>query len=180
MRPRVRRLASAAISMIAAALLVLSGSGVAHAALTPKQLRTVTDQYLFEYTLASFTATRAQQPYADQLDWSSDACSWSPDAPLGYDFTTSCNRHDFGYRNYKLQSRFTEENRLRIDDRFREDMYSSCGGNPLCRGVANIYYSAVRQFGGSSSSTAEALSRANVDERVENYVRAHLAAHATR
>ncbi|GLU46557.1 phospholipase [Nocardiopsis ansamitocini] len=170
MRLPARRLAQAVISMIAACLLTLAGMGVAHAALPPQQLRDVTDQYLFQASLSSFSQTRAQRPYADQLDWSSDACSWSPDAPLGYDFTSSCHRHDFGYRNYKLQSRFSEANRLRIDDKFRADLYSVCGSNSVCRGVANIYYQAVRQFGASSATTAEALQKAEVQHQVQEYV----------
>lgn len=175
MRPPARRLSSAVLSVFAALLLALSSTGVAHAALTPAQLVSITDQYLFEYSLSAFSSVRAQRPHADQLDWSSDACSWSPDAPLGYDFTPSCHRHDFGYRNYKLQSRFTEANRLRIDNRFRDDMYTTCGSNALCRGVANIYYSAVRQFGASSDSTAQALRMAGVEQQVRSYVAEHTA-----
>ncbi|RCV53177.1 phospholipase [Marinitenerispora sediminis] len=167
MRPPARRLVRSFFAVTLVGLLSLLGTGVAHAALPPAQLQAVTDDYLYSRSLAEFSSIRAQQPYADQLDWSSDACSWSPDQPIGYDFTSSCHRHDFGYRNYKLQSRFTEENRLRIDNNFRDDMYSVCGSSSTCRGVANIYYAAVRQFGGSSTSTAEALTRANAIEKAE-------------
>ncbi|MEX1656029.1 phospholipase A2 [Streptomyces pseudovenezuelae] len=31
------------------------------------------------------------------------------------------HRHDFGYRNYRLQDRFTKENKERIDDNFRDE-----------------------------------------------------------
>ncbi|GAA3749794.1 hypothetical protein HDA32_001084 [Spinactinospora alkalitolerans] len=170
MRLPARRFVQALISVLAAGLLTLLGAGAAHASLPPQELRAVTDGYLYDISLADFSATRAQQPHADQLDWSSDACSWSPDEPIGYSFTSSCHRHDFGYRNYKLQVRFNETTRLRIDDNFRDDMYSVCGGDSLCRGVANIYYSAVRRFGASSASTAEALSRADAQDRAEAYV----------
>jgi hypothetical protein len=42
------------------------------------------------------------------IDWSTDACTGVDDRPLGWDFKPSCIRHDFGYRNYKRQRRFTK------------------------------------------------------------------------
>jgi hypothetical protein len=59
----------------------------------------------------------------------------------------ACYRHDFGYRNYKRQGRFTEPNRLTIDNRFKSDLYTICNGNWACNRTADVYYSAVRQFG---------------------------------
>ncbi|GAB3208248.1 hypothetical protein GCM10027294_18130 [Marinactinospora endophytica] len=173
MRLVIRRAVTAVATAAAAVLLTLPTATGAHAALTPEQVRGVTDTYLFATPLAEFDAIRDQRPHADQLVWDSDGCSWSPDEPFGYEFLSSCERHDFGYRNYKQQSRFTEEARLRIDNQFRTDMYSVCGGNVLCRGVAVIYYNAVREFGGSGVSTAEALERANAIERAESYLARH-------
>ncbi|WP_067964935.1 phospholipase [Nocardiopsis trehalosi] len=167
MRFPARRIGRSAIAVAAAALISLTGAGVANAALTPEELRRVTDQYLYDYSLSRFISTRDAAPNADQLDWSSDSCSWSPDQPLGFDFDPSCKRHDFGYRNYKLQSRFTEAARLSIDDNFRDDMYGECGGNWLCNGAADLYYTAVRQFGASSATTAEALERDGTERKVE-------------
>ncbi|MCI2420577.1 phospholipase [Saccharopolyspora sp. K220] len=141
---------------------LLLTAGTAYADLSPGKLREVTDEYLFELSLDSFTETRTEQPYADQLDWSSDGCSMSPDEPLGYEFRTSCDRHDFGYRNYKAQDRFSEANRKEIDDNFRADMYSVCGSDLGCRSTANIYYYAVREFGGASTSTADAVDLAQI------------------
>ncbi len=166
MRIFARRAVRATMTLAAAVLLSLTGVGVAHADLPPNELRQVTDEYLFDYTLSGFMSVRAQQPYDGQLDWSSDSCSWSPNEPVGYDFDPSCKRHDFGYRNYKLQGRFTEATRLQIDNNFREDMYNTCDGDAACETIADIYYEAVRQFGSLSTSTAEALERANVDEKV--------------
>ena len=84
-------------------------------------------------------------------DWSDNGCTASPDNPLGFDFRQSCQRHDFGYRNYKAQSRFTDPAKATIDDNFREDMYNQCATEGalqgLCRGVADLYYAAVREFG---------------------------------
>jgi hypothetical protein len=132
---------------VTAALLL--GAGSAQAALTPTQVRTVTDQYLFSTGLTEFQAIRARTPYADQLDWGSDGCSFSPDKPLGYNFLPACYRHDFGYGNYKKQVRFTEPNRKRIDDQFRADLYVICNGRLLCKRAADTYYFAVRAFGGT-------------------------------
>ncbi|MCR3718536.1 MULTISPECIES: phospholipase [Prauserella salsuginis group] len=132
-----------ASSAVAAAVVV--GAPAAQAMDAPA----ITDQYLFDTSLSQFGAIRAQQPYPDQLDWSSDACSWSPDRPLGYDFTPACHRHDFGYRNYKRQGRFTEAARLRIDDNFYTDMRHQCGSASACNAAAWTYYQAVRQFGAS-------------------------------
>ena len=145
-----------------AACLMLMTAGTAHADLTDAELRAVTDDYLYDISLSDFTILRGEKPHADQLDWSSDSCSYSPDDPLGYEFTESCDRHDFGYRNYKAQTRFNEDTRLTIDDNFLADMNGSCGDDSTCRGVATLYYEAVRQFGGSGASTAEAIDQADV------------------
>ncbi|MDX8033709.1 phospholipase [Lentzea sp. BCCO 10_0856] len=122
----------------------------------------VTDDYLYTKTIGQFTTARAQQPYPGQLDWSSDGCSYSPDNPFGFKFLPSCHRHDFGYRNYKRQSRWTEANRLRIDNNFKADMYRSCGSNFACKWTADLYYKAVREFGGSASSTASSIQKAGL------------------
>lgn len=137
----------------------LLGSGLAQA-LTPEELRVVTDDYTFNRSLSEFGLIRSQRPYADQLDWSSDGCSMSPDDPFGFTFLPACHRHDFGYRNYRLQDRFTEDNRLALDNKFRSDMYDICGWNWWCRRTADVYYWAARQFGGINFSTVEAIESA--------------------
>ena len=156
----LRRVARATITTAVVAGTVFAGTATASAALDPSQLRQVTDQYLFSTSLTSFQTIRAQQPYRSQLDWSSDGCSNSPDNPFGFNFVKACYRHDFGYRNYKRQSRFTENNRLSIDNNFKDDLYEICAGNWACNRTADVYYAAVRQFGGNSVSTAQALDRA--------------------
>ncbi|CAM4121174.1 hypothetical protein GCM10009799_28290 [Nocardiopsis rhodophaea] len=170
MRPLARRASRSVIAVASAALLAFGMAGTAHADLTPEELRRVTDEYLFSVSLSRFITIRDSAPHADQLDWSSDSCSWSPNEPLGYNFAPGCKRHDFGYRNYKKQTRFTEPNRLKIDDNFRDDLYGICGGDWLCRAVADIYYSAVRQYGGSGATTAEALERGDAEAQVDNLV----------
>jgi hypothetical protein len=156
-RPRRGLLTAATATSI-----MLLTAGTADADLSQGRLQTITDQYLFSTSLDRFVSIRAEKPYADQLDWSSDSCSYSPDNPLGFDFGSSCNRHDFGYRNYKKQDRFTENNRLKIDNNFKADMYSQCGDNVACKGTANVYYEAVRRFGASSTSVADALGKAQI------------------
>jgi phospholipase A2-like protein len=155
-RSRLLRAPLVVLTMLAGFLL---GSGLAQA-LTPEELRVVTDDYIFNRSLSEFGMIRSQQPHADQLDWSSDGCSASPDDPFGFTFLPACQRHDFGYRNYRLQGRFTEDNRLALDNKFRSDMYGICGWNWWCRRTADVYYWAVREFGGISFSTVEAVESA--------------------
>ncbi|PPK67487.1 phospholipase [Actinokineospora auranticolor] len=145
----LRRLARSAATAVTVTATVVVGAGVAAADLPPAQLQSTTDGYLFGQSLNQFQSTRAAQPYANQLDWSSDGCSNSPDNPFGFNFVKACYRHDFGYRNYKRQGRFTEDNRLRIDNNFKSDLYTICAGNWACNRTADIYYAAVRQFGNS-------------------------------
>jgi hypothetical protein len=146
----LRRAARATITSIAVVAAMLVSTVAASAALDPGQLRQVTDQYLFSTSLNSFQTIRAQQPYNGQLDWSSDGCSSSPDNPFGFNFVKACYRHDFGYRNYKKQTRFNETTRLTIDNNFKTDLYTICAGNWACNRPADVYYAAVRQFGGGS------------------------------
>src|SRR3954453_1121910 len=57
---------------------------------------------------AAWNAARLNRgPWASYgFDWSTDYCSDSPDNPLGFQFSTSCWHHDFGYRNYKAAGKF--------------------------------------------------------------------------
>ncbi|AQZ68488.1 putative secreted protein [[Actinomadura] parvosata subsp. kistnae] len=88
-------------------------------------------------------------PYA--FDWSTDLCSGSPDKPLGFDFTTPCVRHDFGYRNYKAVGRFPA-NKEHVDRAFLFDMSQVCATyaqirRTACDRLARSYYQAVRRLG---------------------------------
>ncbi|HSA51626.1 MAG TPA: phospholipase [Yinghuangia sp.] len=137
---------------IAALFAAIAGSlalslSPAQATVVPRDAVSTTDRLMFTESLETFVATRASADRPTDVDWSSDGCTSAPDSPFGYDFTHACWRHDFGYRNYKAQVRFTEEARLRIDDRFHADMYDLCGGSSLCRATADVYYGAVREFG---------------------------------
>lgn len=115
---------------------------------------TTTDNLLLHTPMSAFQTARAAKSPA-YLDWTSDGCSDSPDKPLGYNFLPSCQRHDFGYRNYKAQARFTEPNRKIIDDNFLKDLDNECSKysdlkRAECRGLADVYYDAVRKFGGGA------------------------------
>ena len=117
-------------------------------------LKCRTDQLLFGRTISQFlTAKRSKAPPG--LIWADDGCSFVPDKPSRFNFLPACQRHDFGYRNYKRQRRFTENNRARIDRLFKDDMYAFCnrfsGWQALrgvrCRRYADAYYAGVRRFG---------------------------------
>ncbi|MGH3625580.1 MAG: phospholipase [Sciscionella sp.] len=131
------------VTVAATSTALLLGQATAQAA----DIQTITDDYLFHTSLSDFVSVRASMPYADQLDWSSDACSWSPDKPVGFDFTPGCYRHDFGYRNYKKQSRFNDTTKASIDSNFYSDLKGICHGNVACDGIAWTYYQAVKHFG---------------------------------
>lgn len=113
-------------------------------------LEATTDRLLFSTSISDFlTARDSQNP--PELNWESNGCSFSPEEPLGFDFEPSCQRHDFGYRNYKAQGRFTDEGKASIDDNFKKDMDNQCATEGLledvCGGVADLYYQAVVNFG---------------------------------
>src|SRR5690606_35932745 len=64
---RIRSASRGALVATAMAMGVTMGAGTAQAV----DIRAITDQYLFSYSLSKFETTRNQRPYADQLDWSS-------------------------------------------------------------------------------------------------------------
>ncbi|KAK1757955.1 prokaryotic phospholipase A2-domain-containing protein [Echria macrotheca] len=133
-----------------------------------QSITSVTDQLLFSITLPAFTSRRNAKNPAN-LDWSSDGCSSSPDNPFGFPFVPACHRHDFGYRNYKAQNRFTSDGRLRIDTNFKNDLYYQCSGvsaSGVCKALADVYYAAVRAFGGSGEKDSK---RSTQEELVQEY-----------
>jgi hypothetical protein len=117
-------------------------------------LTAVTDNLLFSITLAAFTLRRNNLD-PPTLDWSSDSCTSSPDNPFGFPFSPACNRHDFGYQNYRIQTRFTESAKLKIDNNFKSDLYNQCAtgsASSVCRALADVYYTFVRAFGGDDAT----------------------------
>ncbi|KAL3417176.1 hypothetical protein PVAG01_11176 [Phlyctema vagabunda] len=136
------------------AVLALPTSEVEAKVVVRQSATTVTDQLLFSVTLPTFTARRnARDP--PTLDWTSDGCTTSPDNPFGFPFVPACNRHDFGYQNYRAQSRFTVSAKARIDSNFQTDLYTQCTSTTAvstCRALADVYYAFVRAFGGDDAT----------------------------
>ncbi|MER5335135.1 phospholipase [Micromonospora sp. NPDC002717] len=160
-----RRL-TALLASGALALLVLLGVATPAAAVTPTQKLSV----LSSWTQTSATSYNAwnsarlnKAAWADYaFDWSTDYCSSSPDNPLGFNFTLSCYRHDFGYRNYKAMGQFTA-NKSRLDSAFYEDLKRVCATystivRPACYSLAWTYYQAVSAFG-----SVAAVQQADID-----------------
>jgi hypothetical protein len=146
----VRRTAVLWISILA--LLVPAGAAFAAA---PTDKLAVLSRWT-QTSASSFTAWRGastdREPWTPYgFDWSTDYCSSSPDNPLGFSFKQSCQRHDFGYRNYKAMSQFPA-NKDRIDNAFHADLKRKCATyasarRPACLSLAWTYYQAVHALG---------------------------------
>jgi hypothetical protein len=119
----------ASVLCLAASALALPAYSKTDITLVQRQtVNQVTDQYLYSITLPAFTLRRnARDP--PTLIWDSDGCSSSPDNPFGFPFTPACHRHDFGYRNYKKQNRFTDAGKLKIDNNFKTESASHNGAS---------------------------------------------------
>lgn len=152
---RLRTVLVTAVTAATATLgLVLGVAGPA-AAVTLEQKLSVLSSWTQTSTSSqnSFLSARSNQSAwaAYGFDWSTDYCSASPDNPLGFDFTQSCARHDFGYRNYKAVGQFSA-NKARLDSAFYEDLKRKCATynsavRPACTALAWTYYQAVKNFG---------------------------------
>ncbi|KGQ12680.1 hypothetical protein BBAD15_g1585 [Beauveria bassiana D1-5] len=101
-----------------------------------------TDKLIFEASMSTFqNASETENPSMCIWTWS-DSCSWRP---RRFNFSPSCERLNFGYRNTKMQGRFTSSMKTRIDDNFKKDLYEYCarfsssakGGE--CRDMADWY-----------------------------------------
>lgn len=120
-------------------------------------LECLTDHLLFDVSMAEFLSHKASQT-PPGLRWDDNGCSHSPDHPSGFNFLDACKRHDFGYRNYQLQRRFSEKNRARIDHNLKLDLYYECNRirpgprrrgweAAKCRRIADAYFGVVRALG---------------------------------
>jgi hypothetical protein len=143
----------ASILCLASSALALPAPSDVDTSLVQRQTTSqITDQYLYSITLPTFTSRRNARDPAN-LIWDSNGCTSSPDNPFGFPFLPACHRHDFGYRNYKAQNRFTDAGKLRVDDNFKSDLYYQCRNSSVrgvCEALADVYYAAVRAFGGST------------------------------
>ncbi|GHB38665.1 hypothetical protein GCM10010377_31800 [Streptomyces viridiviolaceus] len=148
-----RRLATGLAASALAVTTVVATAATADAAPAdkPQVLASWTQTSVSSYN--AWAAARANQSAwsAYGFDWSTDYCSTSPDNPFGFPFSTSCARHDFGYRNYKAAGTFSA-NKSRLDSAFYEDLKRVCAGysggtKTACNSTAWTYYQAVRAFG---------------------------------
>ncbi len=127
-----------------------------------------TDVFMWQATLPGFQFfrnwwCRGQLPFCARLNsnngralnWSSDQCSPrlpGEQNPLGMPFWKACERHDFGYRNYKGQHRFTGAAKDRIDRNLLNDLNNYiCSYQPwwlkgICHGLAKTYYFVVHHI----------------------------------
>lgn len=110
----------------------------------------ITDYYLFEVPLPDFLIARQQ--HKEELDWSSNGCTGAPEK-LGYwKFHDACLRHDFGYRNYRIQNRCNTRNKKKIDQKFHNDLRDMCDDRTKythagCKAAAWTYYHFAKKFG---------------------------------
>jgi hypothetical protein len=147
---------------LVSAVLVLTFASPAAAVTTQQKLDALwsfsqTDVGSYNRWLGARNNQAAWADYA--FNWSTDYCSDSPDNPLGFNFTLSCARHDFGYRNYKEMGQFSA-NKSRIDSAFYSDLKRKCATynwavRPACYSLAWTYYQAVSVFGSIVVSSAD-------------------------
>jgi opacity protein-like surface antigen len=162
-----RRTVVALLSIVA--LLVGSFAAAAPASAAAADKLTVLSDWT-QTSSASYAQWNAARSDRDAwasygFDWSTDNCSTSPDQPLGFDFRLSCQRHDFGYRNYKDAGRFPA-NKARLDSAFYADLKRRCATysplvQPACYSLAWTYYTAVDIFGSLIGITRQDLDRAD-------------------
>jgi hypothetical protein len=110
----------------------------------------------FDLSIAAFTrqrfSLRRQYP---TLNWTSDGCS----APIvgsqgrSFNFRAACDRHDFGYRNFKALAIFDTSTRRLIDEQLHRDMNAYCSSQRRtfkvrCIAWSEIFYKMVRAAGG--------------------------------
>ncbi|KAK7211294.1 hypothetical protein V2G26_018472 [Clonostachys chloroleuca] len=118
------------------------------------------DYYIFNLTLPEFLAKReAKDP--PSLNWTSDGCTTAPANPFNFDFTPGCQRHDFGYANYRKQGRFNIRGKKRVDEQLLVDLRNQCKkvshvwSKLGCEGLAEAYFFFYRsdEFGGGHDAT---------------------------
>ena len=110
----------------------------------------------FDLDIASFARQRfSMRRQYPTLDWTTDGCS----APIvgsegrSFNFRTACDRHDFGYRNFKALGLFATSTRTLIDEQLHRDMNTSCDSERRtlkvrCIAWSEIFYTMVRAAGG--------------------------------
>ncbi|KAK9444118.1 hypothetical protein VB005_02314 [Metarhizium brunneum] len=146
-------------TVLTAIAATIAASPISHSNTTSRSLMNITDSIMFNIPLPEFTIRRDNE-LPNKVDWTSDGCTSSPNNPFNFPFLPACHRHDFGYANFRLQTRFTRTNKLKIDMQFRTDLYYQCEhtfAQGVCRALANVYYSAVRVFGGHDQTPGKRM-----------------------
>jgi hypothetical protein len=85
-------------------------------------IRAITDEILFSWTIDQFkqAVLRKTPP---ELVWDRlDGCT----GVFDFGFTDSCNRHDFGFANYRKQNRLCPGPKRKLDDLLCKDMKNYC------------------------------------------------------
>ncbi|KHN94108.1 p15 like protein [Metarhizium album ARSEF 1941] len=132
----------------------------------PGNITAITDKLLFDTTLRDFIVLRENKT-PRTVDWTSDGCTGTADNPFKFPFLPACQRHDFGYTNYRAQKRFTRSGKRRIDGQFRTDLYFQCQqvkARGVCKALANIYYAGARLFGGRDQKPGKRMDQESVSE----------------
>ena len=161
-------------------LVTLMGLVAPASAATRATLKAAATAVAYETVGGSNYATYKAK-YPASLNWGNDGCSvpaavanavpkmeWVLDHYMGV-FQKSCDRHDFGYRNFGsntttsgVHQKFspTQATKDRIDTRFLTNMRIQCDtryddlldipARSTCRGAANIFYTAVK-YGGNGA-----------------------------
>jgi hypothetical protein len=149
--PRTALKGLAAAAVTAATLFATASSATAVPADKASVLSSWTQTSASSYNAWSSAEANRGAWSAYAFNWSTDYCSSSPDNPFGFPFEKSCQRHDFGYRNYKEMGTFSA-NKSRIDSAFYEDLKRVCARysgatKTSCDGLAWTYYQAVKNLG---------------------------------
>jgi hypothetical protein len=163
-----RRLTTVLVSGAVALLTALGVAAPASAAVSTAQKLSVLSSWT-QTSATSYNAWNAARQnkaaWSDYaFNWSTDYCSSSPDNPLGFTFSLSCYRHDFGYRNYKAMGQFSA-NKSRLDSALYADLKRVCATystvvQPACYSLAWTYYQAVSAFGSVAAVRQSDLDRA--------------------
>lgn len=109
--------------------------------------------------LRTTDAHRSGEPDPYEFRWTNNECNFpARNRVAGYDFTTACVRHDFGYRNYRdlhgeKDFRSNPNGKARIDDIFLQDMNHVCEQQTrqhtpvtiaTCKATAKTFYEGVK------------------------------------
>lgn len=118
----------------------------------------VVERLVFAVPLSDFLAEARNSTHDARLDWTSDGCSAPVIGGTGrsFDFTDSCRRHDFAYRNIRRIDHgilWTPPMRHRVDSAFLRDMRHQCAqrrvrDRPTCVLWAIVFYRSVRLYAG--------------------------------